>query len=318
MRDTSRWASAILNSLCGRPAASLTAALRRGVEARRFRSRTQQRALGIAGRPRLVGDTAHRQPRILNLAALDALEDRRQRDQGERQTTRGRAPCDRSAGRQAAGAGSPRSQARPAPGWYRARGSGRAGDGAPAIGRRRVASAGVWISTSACSAVMATAMSEGWTAMQASLAPRIAWPRFSPSSTRAQRGRVVCRAWRPASMPSAEKDMGRHSGTGRSRSRNAVVRRRRRRPRMVVTASPSCITASDRQELIRTPPTSTVQATRSQPFLTPIRPRCSRSRSSRVVRTSTSTALASPLTVSSNFAWGRAAPGLSMWSFKTS
>src|SRR5438046_10581850 len=69
---------------------------------------------------------------------------------------------------------------------------------------------------------------------------------------------------------------------------------------MVVTSSPSCITASDRQELILTPPTRTVQAPHwpwSQPFFEPVSFRCSRSASRRVVRGSRSSALASPLTV---------------------
>ena len=56
---------------------------------------------------------------------------------------------------------------------------------------------------------------------------------------------------------------------------------------MVTMLSPSCATASDRQELMRTPFTSTVQAPHwpwSQPFLVPVRPRWSRSASSSVVR----------------------------------
>ena len=60
---------------------------------------------------------------------------------------------------------------------------------------------------------------------------------------------------------------------------------------MVVTSAPSCITASVRQELIRWPSTRTVQAPHwpwSQPFLVPVRSRCSRSRSSSVVQGATS------------------------------
>ena len=54
---------------------------------------------------------------------------------------------------------------------------------------------------------------------------------------------------------------------------------------MVVMLSPSCITASVRQELIRRPSTITVHAPHwpwSQPFLVPVRCRCSRSASSSV------------------------------------
>jgi hypothetical protein len=60
----------------------------------------------------------------------------------------------------------------------------------------------------------------------------------------------------------------------------------RARPSMVVTCAPSFMTASVRQELTRRPSTSTVQAPHwpwSQPFLVPVRSRCSRSASSRVV-----------------------------------
>ena len=45
-------------------------------------------------------------------------------------------------------------------------------------------------------------------------------------------------------------------------------------PSIVVISSPSCMTASDRQELIRRPFTITVQAPHwpwSQPFLVPVR-----------------------------------------------
>ncbi len=62
-------------------------------------------------------------------------------------------------------------------------------------------------------------------------------------------------------------------------------------PSMVVISSPSCITARDRQELIRRPSAITVQAPHwpwSQPFLVPVRWRCSRRASSRVVRVSSS------------------------------
>ena len=62
-------------------------------------------------------------------------------------------------------------------------------------------------------------------------------------------------------------------------------------PSMVTISSPSCITASVRHELMRRPLTSTVQAPHcpwSQPFLVPVRWRCSRSASSKVVRVSSS------------------------------
>jgi hypothetical protein len=71
------------------------------------------------------------------------------------------------------------------------------------------------------------------------------------------------------------------------------------RPSMVVTLAPSCITASVRQELMRWPSTITVQAPHwpwSQPFLVPVRCRCSRSASSSVVRVSRSSVCAWPLT----------------------
>ena len=58
-------------------------------------------------------------------------------------------------------------------------------------------------------------------------------------------------------------------------------------PSMVRMSAPSWLTASARQELIRRPSTSTVQAPhwpRSQPFLVPVRSRRSRRRSSRVTR----------------------------------
>ena len=63
--------------------------------------------------------------------------------------------------------------------------------------------------------------------------------------------------------------------------------RRRATPSMVRMSAPSRLTASARQELIRRPSTSTVQAPhwpRSQPFLVPVRSSRSRSRSSSVTR----------------------------------
>ena len=61
-------------------------------------------------------------------------------------------------------------------------------------------------------------------------------------------------------------------------------------PSIVVTSAPSFMTASVRQELMRLPSTSTVQAPHwpwSQPFFVPVRPRCSRRASSRVVHGAT-------------------------------
>ena len=51
-----------------------------------------------------------------------------------------------------------------------------------AIGMRRPVPSGATVSTSASSARMATAMSEGWVAMHRSLAPSTAWMRLNPSS----------------------------------------------------------------------------------------------------------------------------------------
>ena len=62
------------------------------------------------------------------------------------------------------------------------------------------------------------------------------------------------------------------------------------RPSMVVISAPSFMTASVRQELIRRPSTSTVQAPHwpwSQPFLVPVRSRWSRNASSKVVHGAT-------------------------------
>src|ERR1700751_3349635 len=67
---------------------------------------------------------------------------------------------------------------------------------------------------------------------------------------------------------------------------------------MVVIASPSCITARVRQELTRRPLMWTVHAPHwpwSQPFLVPVRSRCSRSASSRVVQGAMSSDRAWPL-----------------------
>jgi len=68
----------------------------------------------------------------------------------------------------------------------------------------------------------------------------------------------------------------------------------------VVTADPDAVTASTRQEFTRRPSSSTVQAPHwpwSQPFLEPVRPRWSRSRSSRDVRWSSSLDRSTPLTI---------------------
>src|SRR5262245_24120913 len=68
---------------------------------------------------------------------------------------------------------------------------------------------------------------------------------------------------------------------------------------MVVTLSPSCITARLRQALMRVPFTNTVQAPQcpwSQPFLVPVKRRCSRRASRRVVRVSSVSERRTPLT----------------------
>src|SRR3954454_12655499 len=70
-------------------------------------------------------------------------------------------------------------------------------------------------------------------------------------------------------------------------------------PSIVVTSWPSQVTASVRQASTRLPSTHTVQAPQvpwSQPFFDPVRSRCSRSRSSRLTRASTSANRVSPLT----------------------
>src|SRR4051812_13831891 len=70
------------------------------------------------------------------------------------------------------------------------------------------------------------------------------------------------------------------------------------RPSTVVISAPSWATASARHELARTPSIRTVHAPHwpwSQPFLEPVRPMCSRSRSSTVTRVSTSSVCSSPL-----------------------
>src|SRR5918999_6322431 len=75
------------------------------------------------------------------------------------------------------------------------------------------------------------------------------------------------------------------------------------KPSIVMISSPTCITASVRHELMRLPFTSTVQAPHwpwSQPFLEPVRARCSRSASRSVVRESRFTANSRPLILSVN------------------
>ena len=70
---------------------------------------------------------------------------------------------------------------------------------------------------------------------------------------------------------------------------------------MVVTLSPWCITARVRQALMRRPFSRTVQAPHwpwSQPFLVPVRCRCSRSASSSVVRLSSVRRCVVPFTLS--------------------
>ena len=74
---------------------------------------------------------------------------------------------------------------------------------------------------------------------------------------------------------------------------------RRASPSMVVIARPSTWAASVRQASTRSPSTCTVQAPHwpwSQPFLVPVRPRCSRRASSSVTRGSTASSCAVPLT----------------------
>ena len=72
-------------------------------------------------------------------------------------------------------------------------------------------------------------------------------------------------------------------------------------PSIVVTSLPSKETARARQALIRLPSVSTVQAPQapwSQPFLGPVTPSRSRSRSSRLTQGSTSTVSTEPFTFS--------------------
>ncbi len=73
------------------------------------------------------------------------------------------------------------------------------------------------------------------------------------------------------------------------------------RPSIVVTCRPSTEAARVRQDSTRSPSTWTVQAPHwpwSQPFLAPVRSMCSRSASSREVRTSITSRCSRPLTVS--------------------
>jgi hypothetical protein len=84
-------------------------------------------------------------------------------------------------------------------------------------------------------------------------------------------------------------------------------------PSTVVTSAPSFMTARVMQELMRVPLTRTVQAPHcpwSHPFFVPVRPRCSRRASSRVVHGSTSSTFSAPLTVRAirSFAGGGGAP----------
>src|SRR6266446_9740490 len=70
-------------------------------------------------------------------------------------------------------------------------------------------------------------------------------------------------------------------------------------PSIVVILSSSCMTARVRHELIRRPSTSTVQAPHcpwSQPFLVPVRSRCWRNASSKVVHGATVSLRSTPLT----------------------
>ncbi len=72
------------------------------------------------------------------------------------------------------------------------------------------------------------------------------------------------------------------------------------KPSIVVTSAPSSRTASVRHEFTRCPSTRTVQAPQApalQPFFEPVRPKCSRSRSSNEVRLSTVTVRWLPFTV---------------------
>src|SRR5580704_2673462 len=73
---------------------------------------------------------------------------------------------------------------------------------------------------------------------------------------------------------------------------------------MVVILSSWCMTASVKHELMRCPFTNTVQAPHwpwSQPFLLPVRCRCSRKASSSVVRVSSSNSQALPFTSKATF-----------------
>ena len=70
-------------------------------------------------------------------------------------------------------------------------------------------------------------------------------------------------------------------------------------PSTVVTSRPSALAASTMQAFTRAPSSRTVHAPHSprlQPFLVPVSPRCSRNRSSRLVRASKSRACPVPLT----------------------
>lgn len=80
-------------------------------------------------------------------------------------------------------------------------------------------------------------------------------------------------------------------------------------PSMVLTSCPSHWTASVRQAFIRLPSISTVQVPNApslQPFLVPVSPRRSRTKSRSVTRGSSSAAIDRPFTFSFHFTAGRA------------
>src|SRR5438445_606813 len=83
------------------------------------------------------------------------------------------------------------------------------------------------------------------------------------------------------------------------------------RPSIVVISSPACATARARHALIRRPSASTVHAPHwpwSQPFLVPVSPMRSRSRSSSVTRVSSGSSYGRPLIVSVGRGASRACP----------
>ena len=157
----------------------------RGTHARR-RGAAAERGLGACGPATACGATAPSASRTSSDVPSRRRHARRRPTPARTRTTPGRAPCGSASGAPRPAAGSSTATiSSPGASVVSRRAGRRAAGGTRSSGIGRASPSGPCTCTSASSAASATAMSDGWVAMHAGDAPRIARLRCSPSIGRA-------------------------------------------------------------------------------------------------------------------------------------